>query len=1114
MTFFELKKIVLLTFLNTLAIQLYAQSPTYKWAFDNTNASYAIRGNTMVVSPGGNTYYTGEFTGTYDFDHGSSVANLTSAGNSDIFVAKYDTEGNYDWALSFGDPGNDYAHVIGIDDNENIIVSGGITGTVDFDPGTGNTSLTGVFYLAKYDSNGNFLWVTPTTYQLYCIKTDAAGNIYITGDNSFAKYDAAGNLIWNINLTGIKGKSITTDATGNVIVSGSFSATVDFDPSASTSNLTAQGLKDGFIAKYDASGNYIWAFALGGTGSSYGGFDEASSIEVDANDNVYVVGIFATTVDFDPGPATHNLTAAFMENKCAYYFAKYDASGNYVFAYKFFSDMSIIFVDVNPDMAIDDNGNIYISGPHWGGNVGTTTTINLTSNGGPDLFVAKYDSNGINDWVFSIGGLYSEFCGTINVDQDDNVYINGYYNPLMDFNPHASYTNNLSSGNYFYAKYGPCIDPDVPTLSATSTTICNGASTVISVDQTDKLNDALVWRLYEGVGGCGTTSFVQENDSGVFIVSPSVNTTYSVRGESGACDPSGPCASINIVVNPVYSVNESTTVCSGESYTFPDGTVQNNITSQVIHNSTLQSINSCDSIIETTVNVYPVYNLTETISICSGAGYTFPDGTTQTNITASLIYTSNLQTIHSCDSIIETTVLINPVYNLIESISLCSGEDYIFPDGTVQTNITSSTTHISNLQTVNSCDSIIETTVNVNPVYFTAESSITICQGDSALIYGNYYSTSGNYYDSLLTTSGCDSVFMTPLIVNPVYLISQNQTICSNDSIFVGGNWQNTAGFYYDTLQTIYGCDSIVETDLTVNLTSNVTIDTSFCEGGSIVLDGTTYTASGTFVHTLMNIFSCDSLVTYNLTVNPLPNAEIGPDTLWVCFGEELAFGIDTSNVASYLISNFFTTVNNDSLLFTYDVSNQPGSVISQVTGNNGCVSSDQVILVNNNINFMAMGLPSLNDPFVSCSIANMPDNVDFWYWSFGDGDTLSGNTDPTHEYLSNGTYTICLIAQNACGTDSSCVTFDINTVGLLSNDIGDQIKIYPNPTTGMVNIDCRNLSDYLIEVYQIDGQLVYSEKVNNNATISKVELSGSPGLYIVRITHNGQSNQYRLAVE
>ena len=233
------------------------------------------------------------------------------------------------------------------------------------------------------------------------------------------------------------------------------------------------------------------------------------------------------------------------------------------------------------------------------------------------------------------------------------------------------------------------------------------------------------------------------------------------------------CDSIIITtvnVNPTYNLTETQLICSGDSYAFPDGTTQSNITSQVVYTSNLQTVNSCDSIIITTVNVNPTYNLTEIQSICSGDSYTFPNGTTQSNIISQVIYTSNLQTVSSCDSVIITTVNVNPSYNLTEIKSVCSGMSYTFPDGTTQNNITSQVVYTSNMQTVNLCDSIIVTTVNVNTTIVTSTDTRTECNPFVWIDGNTYFADDSTATFNIVggAANGCDSLVTLNLTITVV----------------------------------------------------------------------------------------------------------------------------------------------------------------------------------------------------------------------------------------------------------------------------------------------------------------------------------------------------------
>lgn len=304
-------------------------------------------------------------------------------------------------------------------------------------------------------------------------------------------------------------------------------------------------------------------------------------------------------------------------------------------------------------------------------------------------------------------------------------------------------------------------------------------------------------------------------------------TNFALTGATSNWVASG--ATLTSSGNPAAGVTttQSATICQGSSYTFPDGSTQSNITSQVIQVSTLQTVNGCDSTITTTLNVNPSYNITESAAICNGGSYTFPDGSSQSNITAQTVYTSNLQTVDGCDSTITTTVNVNPTYALSESAVICSGGSYTFPDGSTQSNITSQAVYTSMLQTIAGCDSLITTTVDVNPTYNISESA-AICYGGSYTFPDG--STQNNltsqtvYTSNLQTTSGCDSLITTTVDVTPIYALSETITACSGTTVvFPDGSTQVvTADYSYTSaLQTTTGCDSIITTNVTVPVIDN-----------------------------------------------------------------------------------------------------------------------------------------------------------------------------------------------------------------------------------------------------------------------------------------------------
>src|SRR5690606_15385540 len=127
-----------------------------------------------------------------------------------------------------------------------------------------------------------------------------------TYDIFISKLDANGNFIWAKNMGGSfgdnRGNSIAIDDSGNVYTTGHFQGTADFDPGTSTYNLIGAGGYDIFISKLDANGNFVWAKRMGGSST-----DKAESIIIDDFNNIYTIGKFVGTADFDPGTSTYNL---------------------------------------------------------------------------------------------------------------------------------------------------------------------------------------------------------------------------------------------------------------------------------------------------------------------------------------------------------------------------------------------------------------------------------------------------------------------------------------------------------------------------------------------------------------------------------------------------------------------------------------------------------------------------------------------------------------------------------------------------------------------------------------------------------------------------------------
>jgi gliding motility-associated-like protein len=249
-------------------------------------------------------------------------------------------------------------------------------------------------------------------------------------------------------------------------------------------------------------------------------------------------------------------------------------------------------------------------------------------------------------------------------------------------------------------------------------------------------------------------------------------------------------------------------------------------------------------------------------------------------------------TITVVDSIeYEVEIFDNPTVNLGNDTSFCDGSDFLLDAGPGyssylwSTNESSQTILVSTAGTywvdvATSAECIGSDTIvlSTNPSY-TYELDTSICKGDSVFIGGDYQTETGVYYDTLLTVSGCDSVFITSLTVNDYLTAMVDTAICRGDSILLEGTYQKEEGIYYDTISNENTCDSIIITslELTDYLTKNT--ETTICEGDSVLLEGEYQKDEGIYYDTIINENTCDSLHITQLFVDPLPLVELGNDT-------------------------------------------------------------------------------------------------------------------------------------------------------------------------------------------------------------------------------------------
>jgi gliding motility-associated-like protein len=391
-----------------------AQSVALDWAKGfGGPGSTNLWGASIATDAVGNVYTVGNLSLTADFDPGTGTANLTSAGGADLFISKLDASGNFVWAFRIGGTGGETGEGMVADASGNLYITGSFSNTVDFDAGAGTTNLTSSgstdIYILKLNSSGVFQWAK---------KIGGAGNDY--------------------------GNSITLDPSGNVLLTGLFDNTVDFDPGAGTTNLVSKGLGDIFVTKFDASGSFVWAKSVGGAT----GTDVGNDIKTDAAGNVYTTGSFGGIVDFDPGLGVNNLTANVVG--CTFVL-KLNADGTFGWA-KHFS--GVLYNEGNA-IAIDNNNNVIVAGL-FDGVVDFdpgSGIFNQTEAGSDDFFICKLDASGSFVWAHGFGSIQEDDASGIDVDDAGNCYATGNFASTVDFDPGSSVSNLSSSPSNAYDIY-------------------------------------------------------------------------------------------------------------------------------------------------------------------------------------------------------------------------------------------------------------------------------------------------------------------------------------------------------------------------------------------------------------------------------------------------------------------------------------------------------------------------------------------------------------------------------------------------------------------------------------------------------------------------------------
>ncbi len=469
-------------------------------------------------------------------------------------------------------------------------------------------------------------------------------------------------------------------------------------------------------------------------------------------------------------------------------------------------------------------------------------------------------------------------------------------------------------------------------------------------------------------GGVGGYSYNWSNGVTTAVNAGLLPGTYTgTVTDANGCSAVAQAIITNVGDPSQQNVNAS--ICSGGSYLLPDGS---SVSAGGVYTTTLTSSLGCDSVIVTTLSVNSVITSQESVAICDGDSYLLPNGQV---VSTGGVYISNLLTSAGCDSIITTTLTVNPIYAFVENVSVCDGNSYMLPNGN---SVSTAGTYVSMLTSVSGCDSVITTNLSLNPIYAFVE-NISICDGASYVLpNGNTVNAAGSFVSMLTSVSGCDSVITTNVTVNPVYALAENVSICDGSTYTLpNGQVVSTGGVYTSNLQSTAGCDSIITTTLTINAVAASTTNAAICAGGNYTLpDGVVVNQTGTYTSTLQTQAGCDSIVTTNLTVNDVFQSA---ESVSICSGQ------------SYVLPSGQTV-------------SQPGVYTSNLTTQSGCDS-----IVTTTLSFIQVSVPIItaqgSTTFCAGGSVTLSSSAEANYQWLRNNAPINGATSQTYVANKSGNY-------------------------------------------------------------------------------------------------------------
>jgi hypothetical protein len=398
-------RLLTLLFLISGIHSVEAQKVNLDWA-KIANSKGNVTASWIHADKSGDFFVLGSFKDSHNFNPDGNAVKLTSAGDYDMYIARYDSSCAPVWIKQIGGQYTDMIGTYAFDASGNIYIAGSFKTAIDLNP------------------------------------SGAGGKFTVSGVNAdifVAKYDASAKFLWAKQMGGPNVESVNglhVSSTGTIYMTGSFKFSSDFNPGGSGGALTSAGDADAYVCVLNSSGDFTWVKAMGGFS-----IDGGNSIMTDAAGNIFSTGSFRATADFNPGADTNTMRSIFNGNDYEFniYVSKLDPQGNYLWARRLDGESG--------KAKMDAAGNIYISGEfHATRNLDPARSAGglLTSAGYYDDFICKLNPAGDFLWVKQLAGKGDNGLNNFSLDPSGNIYITGIFNDSIDCDPGPGKVNFVS----------------------------------------------------------------------------------------------------------------------------------------------------------------------------------------------------------------------------------------------------------------------------------------------------------------------------------------------------------------------------------------------------------------------------------------------------------------------------------------------------------------------------------------------------------------------------------------------------------------------------------------------------------------------------------------------